>query len=326
MTHTVLISGGLGYLGGRLATRISKESYFQVILGTQKKEKALPKWLDKGEIIHLDLLSNESKIISACQNIHSIIHLASLNEIECLSSPEQALIVNCLGTLKLLKAAEITGVKRFIYFSTAHIYGSPLKGKITEETLPKPVHPYAITHRTAEDYVLAANNNKILSGIVLRLSNAVGNPVSKNISRWTLASNDLCHQAVISKKIVLRSSGEEMRDFIAIEDIERAVLHFLDLPTTNCMDGLFNLGGEYSLKIIELADLIASRSTNVLGYKPEIIIKRTSTENKTVEPLNYCIEKLKSTNFNLNKNLINEIDNTLNFCLNSFQIKQYKFL
>jgi UDP-glucose 4-epimerase len=67
--------------------------------------------------------------------------------------------------------------------------------------------------------------------------------------------NDLCKQAVTKKSLTLCSSGTQKRDFITLQDVSRAALHFIGLPRELCRDGLFNLGGESSFRIIDMANL-----------------------------------------------------------------------
>ena len=115
----------------------------------------------------------------------AIVHLAAMNEMDCARDPAAALEVNTALTLRLLNAAVAAGVRRFVYLSTAHVYGAPLRGHIDERALPRPVHPYAITHRAAEDFVLAAFDAGRIEGVVLRLSNGVGAPAHAAVDRWT---------------------------------------------------------------------------------------------------------------------------------------------
>ena len=316
MSDIVLITGGLGYVGGRVSRYLADNTDYKLRITTRQNEAQVPEWLRNGGMIHADLIS-EKDLKMACAGVRYIVHLAALNEIESYTNPELALTVNGLGSLNLLRTAEKAGVERFIYFSTAHVYGAPLQGIITEETLPRPVHPYAITHRTAEDFVLAAHDRDTLTGIVLRLSNGFGAPVRPDVDRWTLLVNDLCRQAVTTRKLVLRSAGFQKRDFITLSDVSRAVSHFLSLPVDQCGGGLFNLGGECSLRIIDMVELIAERCYEVLGFKPEII-RPESLSHEPSTMLEYSIKKLKSTGFVLNKNMNTEIDATLLFCQNEF--------
>jgi UDP-glucose 4-epimerase len=260
----------------------------------------------------MDLCSADG-FARACEGVTSILHLAGLNEIESLANPELATLVNTIGTLRLLSAAEAAGVTRFLFLSTAHVYGVPLVGTFGESTLPRPIHPYAISKRSAEDYVLAAHDQGALAGIVVRLSNAFGWPADPDIRRWTLIVNDLCRQAVVNRKLVLRSSGLQRRDFVTITDVCRAVEHLLTQPRERLGDGLFNLGGENPLRIIDMAKLIAGRCATVLGFCPEIERREAALDEEPHE-LQYRIDKLKATGFCLNGDIGAEIDATLRMC------------
>ncbi|KJR41806.1 3-beta hydroxysteroid dehydrogenase/isomerase family protein [Candidatus Magnetoovum chiemensis] len=312
--NTVLITGGFGYIGGRIAAMLNDESDLALLIGTRQIKNNEERCKGKCRIVYMDLL-NEDNLNKVCKGVKQIIHLAALNEIDSAADTERALLVNGLGTFKLLKAAEGAGVERFIYFSTIHVYGSPLTGEITEKTSPRPVHPYAITHRIAEDFVLSAHARGKITGIVVRLSNSIGAPAYRDVNRWTLAANDLCRQSVVSRKLVLKTSGLQLRDFIAMSDVGRAVIHLMRLSADRCGDGLFNLGGEHSMSILDLAKRIANRSQAVLGYLPPI--ERPETAEKT-HPFTYRIDKLKETMFVLKGDMTKEIDETLNFCRNHF--------
>lgn len=316
MTTSVLITGGGGYVGGRIVSRLASREDILLRIGSRQRDGDFPARLACGSPVALDMMSNES-LASACSGIETIIHLAALNEIDSSSDPERALLVNGLGTLKLLQAAEQAGVRRFIYFSTAHVYGAPLAGVITEKSLPRPIHPYAITHHIAEDFVLAAHDRNALTGIVVRLSNGYGAPVDSSVNRWSLLVNDLCRQAVTSRVLTLRSSGLQRRDFIALDDVARAAEHFIFLAPVLCGDGLFNLGGESPFKIIEIAERIAARCQVVLGYTPEVHRPQPLPDEVCAE-LDYSIEKLKSTGFSLSGNMDDEIDATLLLCSEAF--------
>jgi UDP-glucose 4-epimerase len=260
-------------------------------------------------------------LAGACEGVDSIVHLAASNEIESLANPELATLINTVGTIRLIRAAEAACVTRFLYFSTAHVYGAPLVGTLTENVLPRPTHPYAISKRGGEDFLLAAHHRGAFAGTVVRLSNAFGWPVDSEIRRWTLIVNDLCRQAVIGRKLTLRSSGLQRRDFVTIADVCRAVEHLLALPTDKLGDGLFNLGGENPMRILEMAELIARRCTAVLGFRPDILHKGPAPDELSPE-FEYRIDKLKSTGFNLQSDIEAEIDETLRICDTFFRISR----
>lgn len=317
MKGVVLVTGGFGYLGGRIATSIAQEADSLVRLASRKASPP-PDWLPQAQTVAMDVLEPDT-LGAALKGVRAVVHLAAANEIESAADPKKALLVNTLGTLNLLQAAIKAGVERFLYFSTAHIYGAPLAGDITERTLPRPVHPYAITHHAAEEFVLAAHDQKRITCLVVRLSNGFGTPAHANVDRWTLLVNDLCRQAVQARQLTLRSSGLQQRDFITLHDVGRAVCHLLDLPRVACADGLFNLGGEYSMTVWVMTQRIAARCQATLGFTPPIV-RPEPTLDETELALHYGIEKLKQTGFHLVGDIDAEIDATLRLCAQAFGV------
>lgn len=311
MSKRVLITGGCGYLGGRIAVELANDPGWVVRLGSRRVQ-AVPGWLPQAEMVAMEVLE-PSSLPAAMAGVEAVVHLAALNENECAADPGRAVLVNTLGTLNVLQAAIAAGVKRFLYFSTAHVYGAPLVGNISEQTLPRPIHPYAITHHAAECFTLAAHDQKKITGIVVRLSNGFGAPTHLEVDRWTLLANDLCRQAVQARKLVLRSSGLQQRDFITLTDVGRAARHLLGLGQTDCGDGLFNLGGDTSLSVWDMAQKISRRCQLTLGYLPSIE-RSMPRPDEQVESLTYRSGKLQKTGFVPQGNAEEEIDRTLLLC------------
>ena len=311
----ILITGGFGYLGGRLAQYMGEIFPKKDIrLLVRRDGQASPSWAESYDIIKGDVL-DDSSLQEACRDIDAIIHLAALNEIESGKYPLNALKVNGEGTLRLLNAATASKVDRFIYFSTFHVYGLNAHGEISENTIPAPVHPYAITHHVAEDFVRMMVKNEKIGGVILRLSNGFGCPSHTNVNRWSLVFNDFCLQAVLRKKINLKSSGKQYRDFITLTDISRCVEHLLKIDDKMFKrdDLIYNNGGNFSISILNAANMVAERCQKVLGTTPEIITGSNSA-GMLNEPILYRTDKLKSIGFQLLSDVEEEIDNTINFC------------
>ncbi len=322
MGEDILITGGLGYLGGRIATYLCTKGY-PLRLTTRRSAEHIPDWVSSLQgikIIKIDLLTADFSTIQAiCSGVDTVIHLAAMNENRCLEDPIMSVRINCEISVKLIEAARSAGVKRFIYFSTAHVYGTPLCGVITEECVPRPRHPYAITHRMVEDFVLAEQAKGEMNGLVFRLSNAIGPPADNYIDRWTLVVNDLCRQAVTKGQLVLKTDGSQQRDFIPISDVVRAVLHFLELPSSKWGDGLFNLGRGQSMSILEMAQLIAERAKHFLRVKPAILRPEVRVSERPLRPLEYRIDKIRDTGYECSGSIVKEVDATLRFCQESFE-------
>jgi UDP-glucose 4-epimerase len=310
MKHRILVTGGMGFVGGRVAQSLAAHGDVRLTLGSRTAQ-ANPSWLPSAQIVAMDWRSPQSLTL-ACEGIDTLVHLAGMNDTDCLRDPVAALEVNAVNTARLMQAAKAVGVRRVIYFSTAHVYGPNLIGQIDEFTLPKGRHPYATSHRAAEDVVLAAANSN-MDSIVLRLSNGFGVPAHPEVNAWMLLMNDLCRQAVTLRSMTLRSTGLQQRDFITLQDVSRVVSHMIDLPNNQVGNGLFNVGSGKSLRVMDMVELIQIRCTEVLKYTPEII-RRQPVQSHESPNLDYRIDKLLSTGFSLSGNPALEVDETLRMC------------
>jgi UDP-glucose 4-epimerase len=317
MSRTILVTGGLGYLGGRLCQALAADPGQRVVATSRSAGKAAPDWLAPASLQALDLFGDGAALRAACRGVDCIVHLAQANDVDSAADPAAALRANGLGTLALLRAAIDEKVRRFVYLSTAQVYCAPLAGRISEQTLPRPVHPYAITHRTAEDFVLAALDKREIEGVVIRLSNGTGCPASAEVNAWRLIGNDLCRQVVQSGKIVLKSSGLQWRDFIPLSDVAAGIAHLIDLPAAQLDDGLFNLGGAKPMRIIDYAEAVAARAEALFGKRPPL--ERVEPKPGESHPtLDYRIDKLLATGFEPKRDLAGEIDRTLELCKRHF--------
>ncbi|CBW25291.1 putative epimerase/dehydratase [Halobacteriovorax marinus SJ] len=305
----ILVTGGEGYVGGRVTSYLRKSSKFEVVTTSTNK--------DSSNSIYFDLC-DDSNLFDKVRDVDTLVHLASVNEVVCAQDPEKALNVNTLGSFKLIRDAIEAGVRRIIYFSTAHVYMSPLVGNIFEETATRSTHPYSYTHKFVEDYLFTAHDKGDVEAVVLRLTNSFGAPEKKSVNRWTLLVNDLCKKVVHTKELHLKSSGVQKRDFITLTDVSRAVEHFVNLDIDKIENGLFNLGGENSMRVIDMTTFIQERCEAVLGFKPEIITPSLNSDEAS-EELNISIEKLKKTGFRLENNIKEEIDRMLLFCKDNFK-------
>lgn len=307
----LLITGGFGYLGARLAQHFASQEGYDVVLGSQTSRQS-PEWLPQARVKQIPWGSSDG-LEEACTGIDAIIQAAGVNARDCATNPVGAFEFNAVGTGRLLHAAIRQKVKRFIYISTAHVYGSPLMGRITEDTCPISLHPYATSHRAGEDLVRHAHQSGQIKGVVVRLSNAFGVPSHKDANCWMLLVNDLCRQLIQTRKLVLQSSGLQSRDFIAMQGVARAMEHLLKSPATAIGNGLFNLGGGRSLTVLEMAELIAERGRIGFGIDAKITRPEPSKDEK-ISPLIFDISKLQQTGFKLIDNINLEIDNTLRLC------------
>ena len=309
----ILITGGFGFIGSRLG-QYFHERGFEVILGSRKKRPS-PTWLPEAKIVLIkwDEVENLRRI---CNGIDIILHCAGMNAGDCVANPKAALDFNGLATERFAHAAAISDVKTFVYFSTAHVYSDIFTGEISEKLKPSNDHPYASTHLLGEFAALTSNQNSKMNVIVLRLSNIVGAPADKSADCWGLIANDLCRQAIESKEIMLRTSGKQHRNFMGISQLLKAVDHLIIRSPENKSE-IFNVGGNNSISIIELAKVIQTRFKIRFNASLPLIIP-DNRNNEEGQSFDFKIDHLLSTNFKLDGKLESDIDELLVFCKNSF--------
>jgi UDP-glucose 4-epimerase len=286
----ILVTGGFGYLGSHVSDYLQKSGH-QVRILSRTPRPELAAWSKQFEV-RVGNVADYASIENCCRDTDAVVHTAALNEVECKDKDEDALLVNGLGTRNVLKDASKNGVKRFIYFSTFHIYGIPKTSIITEETLPNPITNYAITHYLAECFCRQFETEKSLKSYILRISNGYGAPLFKSVKRWTLVLNDLCAMAFKQGRIVLRSRGTQERDFVGIKDILQGV-DILLKEHQDSDDNVFNLGAGQNISIIALAQTVARVYQDRYKRSIKIEIPENAAEPDIKVSFQFSIEKLK---------------------------------
>jgi len=305
-----LVTGGFGFVGGRLAKYLQLAGH-SVTLGTRKKYPP-PEWLPNVSVAQIRWDDSEA-LAQLCDGVDVVIHAAGMNAQDCTADPVAALEVNGVGTARMLAAAIRADVQRFVYFSTAHVYASPLSGTITEELCPHNMHPYASSHLAGENTVLEASNSGKIEGIVFRLSNAFGAPMHKGVNCWMLVVNDLCKQAVETGKMVLHSSGIQQRDFITMQQVCKTVEHLSICDIEGVQSRVFNLGSGVSQTILQMAQQIQERCNVILGNTPELLRSESLIE-ESHESITYRSDNLTRLGIDMGQNVEIEIDRLLQFC------------
>jgi UDP-glucose 4-epimerase len=306
-----LITGGSGYLAGRLAEFLAKKNHY-VRLASRSPLSLRPQNTDT---ILIDWDSPET-IAMACENIETIIHTAGMNARESEANPVHSVLFNTILTGKLMAIAVAQKVKKFIYFSTAHVYNSPLTGEIDEETCPRNHHPYASSHRAAEDLLKFYSEKSTTKSIILRLSNSYGAPFSKNSDCWGLLFNDICRQIVTTRKVILNSRGSQRRDFIPLAMVEQATEYLAHLNFAEPFK-LLNLGSAWAPTILEATEFTRMRCHFLFGFLPELILTPNNPREADTS-LRFDISRLRETGFSLIPDQTVELDQLLVFCQDNF--------
>ena len=170
----VLITGGTGFIGTRLALNYLQGGTSVKVLGQENNvaEAENRKLLEaRGAEISLASVTDGGKIFEWLQGVDLVYHLAAAQH-EANVPDQRFWDVNVTGTKNILEASVKAHVKRFIHGSTIGVYGSPSNGTITEESLLKPDNIYGITKLEAEKLVQSYDQK--LPVVIVRISETYG--------------------------------------------------------------------------------------------------------------------------------------------------------
>jgi nucleoside-diphosphate-sugar epimerase len=169
-----------------------------------------------------------------------------------------------VGTLNLLRACVDSDVKRFIFASSAAVYGDSERTKKREDMLPKPISPYGVSKLAAENYVQVFNESYGLETVVLRYFNVYG-PRQGYTSSYSGVITAFMNRLLKDQPPVIHGDGKQSRDFVHVDDVVSANL--LALQSKKVADGVFNVGSGTATTVYELAKIM-QQITDTMSLKP----------------------------------------------------------
>lgn len=306
----VLITGGSGYIGQYIADLLSKSNY-DVTITSRNHSKNLLGYSNR----YMDLLKN-STIVNICQDMDIVIHLANWDERQIKDHPCEAYYANSYATRELYLDAVHCGVHHFIYFSTFHVYG--LSDGTIDECYPTHAKTdYALSHLFAEMFLQQQLSNDCKVSVI-RLTNGIGVPLN-NTDKWYLVLNDFCKTAYLYNKILMKSNGLPLRDFVALQDVAYAIKILIEQPSeTQKSFDVYNVSAENTFSIRDLAYEV--KKVYQQRYHREIqlyIPKVTDEQIQAVKPLTVYSTKIRSLGWTPSYSVIDVINQIFHFLENS---------
>src|SRR3990167_325207 len=215
----ILVTGGAGFIGSHITTLLLNKGYKVVIL--DNLSHGYRENIDKRSKFIAGDIKDPVKTKYALKNIDAVIHCAGLIVVpESVSDPIKYCENNVLGTVSLLKSMKDSGCKKIIFSSSACVYGTPDKLPIKEDAPIKPDNPYGATKASIEAFLQSFHQNFGFDVIILRYFNPYG--PGRMYPPITHAIPNFIKATLAKKPIPLYWQGEQIRDFIYIEDLAKA--------------------------------------------------------------------------------------------------------
>ena len=254
----VLIIGGAGFIGSFVVSELLKTNVGKVVIydnfargkaSNLSNSMADPRceiYPNGGDVRDVDTLSD------AMQGCDAVIHLAAMWLLHCKDFPRTAFHVNIEGTFNVLEACVKNKVKRFVYSSSASVYGDASEVPMTE------LHPfnnknfYGATKIAGEAMCRAYHDRYGLSYVGLRYMNVYG-PHQDQTAAYTGVIPIMLNKIDANEAPTINGDGTQAYDFIDVEDVARCNINALQAEVT---DEFYNVGTGIQTTIKELCDTI----------------------------------------------------------------------
>ncbi|HLP79798.1 MAG TPA: SDR family NAD(P)-dependent oxidoreductase, partial [Acidobacteriota bacterium] len=261
--NRLLITGGAGFIGSRLVRRLCKQGFSITVLDNYSKPGAddFSDISDRITVVRADIRDSET-VNSALKNADAVIHLAAMVSVqESLKKPAECFAINVQATENIINECARRNIK-FIFASSAAVYGNQEDAIVTERVTPRPISPYGESKLKVEEI---CKKTPKLNFVCLRQFNVYGPKQTINYAYASVVPQFL-HAARTNKPLIIYGDGEQTRDFIHIDDIVNAYIKSIQSD----VKGIFNVGTGTTCTINQLATLIIAATQS----KSKVIKKK----------------------------------------------------
>ncbi len=289
----VLVTGGAGAIGSYLVKKLCSDYKVFVLddlsSGWMKNIAGLDITFWRGSICDDELL-NEVFEERPDFVFHLAANFANQNSVDY---PQKDLLVNGLGTLKLLEYARRAKVKRFVYTSSSCVYGAsnmPLNEEMVK--LGELDTPYAVTKLTGEQYVSFYQRHHQMNTVIFRLFNSYG--PGEYPGKYRNVIPNFFYRALNDLPLIVTGTGKETRDFTYVDDTARILQ--LGITEEKAIAGIFNTGTGVETEILDLVERIITltRSKSRIEFQAprnwDKITRRSSDISKLANRLGFRSE------------------------------------
>jgi threonine 3-dehydrogenase len=268
---SVLVTGGLGFIGSTLGRALVERGEKVVLFDSIMNTYRIKDIEGKVKCVQGDLkLWPEIFDVIKENKIQGIYHLGAMTSLPSEANPWRSFETNAIGTLHILEAARLLGVKKIVFASTADTYGLGVTDKIDDETIQRPINIYGCTKLTGEIFGRCYRGRYGLDFRGARISAAVmgpgvKTPATSQYNAWMVEA------AALGKNYECYVTEKTKLPVIYVKDMVRAFYMLYDAPAEKIKMVSYNIGGikpAKSAKELELA--IQKQVPNFkVTYKPD---------------------------------------------------------
>lgn len=265
----ILITGGAGYIGSHVIKQLGEQGGSDITV-LDNLSTGFQSSILYGKLVKADLcdFAFVEKFLDD-EKFDAIIHFAaSIVVSESVENPLKYYMNNTVNTTNLIRCAVKSGVKSFVFSSTAAVYGEPKDGVATEESPLVPINPYGYSKLMSEQVLRDASAaHESFKFVILRYFNVAGASMDGRIGqRFPNATHliKVACETACGKRAKMFIFGEDyptsdgtcVRDYIHIEDLASAHLAALEYLGSGGKSDLFNCGYGRGASVKEVVDTV----------------------------------------------------------------------
>ncbi len=261
--HTILVTGGAGYIGSHVCKALSNAGYQPVAFdnlstGVRRAVKWGP--LEEGDILDKVRL----KEVIQKHSVVAVIHMAAFIDVgESVKHPAKYFQNNVVGGLRVIEAMQESKVKHIVFSSTAAVYGMPKTLPVTEKAETLPINPYGRSKLIVEGMLKDFETSDGITHVVLRYFNAAGADTECEIGCDQKKPNNLIPilmDVQQGRRATIEIFGNDydtpdgtaQRDYIHVQDLAHAHVLALDALLAGKESLTLNLGTGSALSVNEV--------------------------------------------------------------------------
>ncbi len=273
----IIITGGCGYVGSFVCNKYLKKGFKVFVIDNNQKGNVFIK--NKNIKYYNFNFGNSKKIINLVNKnkIEDIIHLAAfIDSAESVRKQKKYMKNNYELTKKLVREIPNTTIKRFIFASTAAVYGSIKKNKILENNFKSPQSPYGKSKLKAEIFIKKFLKNSKINFIILRLFNVAGANEKFKLGPYNPEYNHIFNKLIRNNKFKIYGTnyntpdGTAVRDYVHPNDVANAFYKSHKYLVKKNKNEIFNCGSGKAFSVRNIVNSFVKH----IDYKMEIISER----------------------------------------------------
>ena len=255
----ILVTGGAGFIGSNLCEELVKKGNYVVCLDnfSTGRIENIQGLLDNNrfKLIEGDI-RNLDTCLKAVNGVDVVFHEAALGSIpRSIDDPITTNAVNISGFLNMLVAAKNAKIDRFIFAASSSAYGDNETIPKVEDTIGKPLSPYALTKYVDELYAHVFSITYGLKYIGIRYFNVFGRRQDPN-SAYAAVIPLFIKKILKHEQPIINGDGSNSRDFTYIDNIIHINMLALETLSPKAFNQIYNGAGGENTSVLELEQLI----------------------------------------------------------------------